>query len=70
MMFGQFLQFIVIVFYFISQAMEKVYEKGLVKAIGLSNFPIDWIQRVLDVAKLPIANLQVSYVLGLVWRRE
>ena len=36
--------------------------EGLVKAIGLSNFPIDWIKRVLDVAKVPIANLQVSCV--------
>ncbi|XP_072023841.1 1,5-anhydro-D-fructose reductase-like [Amphiura filiformis] len=42
------------------KAMEKVYEKGLVRAIGVSNLPLEWLQRVLDVSKVPIANLQVE----------
>jgi len=43
------------------KAMETLVEKGLVRAIGLSNFPVPWIQRILDLPnKVPISNVQVE----------
>lgn len=39
--------------------MEKLVEEGKVKAIGLSNFNIQQIQRVLDNCKIKPAVLQV-----------
>lgn len=40
--------------------MEKLVDQGLAKAIGLSNFNIKQIQRILDNARTPPANLQVE----------
>lgn len=40
--------------------MEKQVEAGLVKAIGVSNFNPKQIQRLLDNAKIPPANLQIE----------
>uniref|UniRef100_A0A915EGX3 NADP-dependent oxidoreductase domain-containing protein n=1 Tax=Ditylenchus dipsaci TaxID=166011 RepID=A0A915EGX3_9BILA len=42
------------------KALESVYEKGLVKSIGVSNFSIEQIERVMKIAKVPIHNLQVE----------
>lgn len=39
--------------------MEHIYDLGLAKAIGLSNFNIKQIERVLDNCKIRPANLQV-----------
>jgi len=38
---------------------QQVYE-GRTKAIGLSNFNMAQIKRILDNAKLPISNLQIE----------
>lgn len=40
--------------------MEKQVAAGRTRAIGLSNFNIEQIEKVLSVAKLPIANLQIE----------
>lgn len=40
--------------------MEKQVLEGRTKAIGLSNFNIDQIKRILDNAKLPVSNLQIE----------
>lgn len=40
--------------------MEAVYEKGLAKAIGVSNFSAEQIDRIQKMAKVPIHNLQVE----------
>jgi alcohol dehydrogenase (NADP+) len=42
------------------QGLEDVYNKGLAKAIGVSNFSISQMERILKVAKVPIHNLQVE----------
>uniref|UniRef100_A0A0N5BUB8 Aldo_ket_red domain-containing protein n=1 Tax=Strongyloides papillosus TaxID=174720 RepID=A0A0N5BUB8_STREA len=42
------------------QGMEGVYEKGLAKAIGVSNFSNEQIRRIMNVAKVPIHNSQVE----------
>ncbi|XP_071826303.1 aldo-keto reductase 1B-like isoform X2 [Apostichopus japonicus] len=43
------------------QAMEKLVEKGLAKAVGVSNFNISQLTRVVDLPnKVPIANNQVE----------
>ncbi|KYN01044.1 PREDICTED: 1,5-anhydro-D-fructose reductase [Cyphomyrmex costatus] len=42
------------------QTMENQVLEGRTKAIGLSNFNIDQIQRILDNAKLPVSNLQIE----------
>ncbi|XP_060524657.1 aldo-keto reductase family 1 member B1-like [Cylas formicarius] len=42
------------------KALEKLVEKGLAKSIGLSNFNKKQIERVLAVAKIQPANLQVE----------
>lgn len=39
--------------------MEHIYELGLAKAIGLSNFNLKQIKRILDNCKIKPANLQV-----------
>lgn len=39
---------------------EAVYEKGLAKSIGVSNFNAEQIERIMKVAKVPIHNLQVE----------
>lgn len=40
--------------------MEGVYEKGLTKAIGISNFNSTQIKRLLKTAKVPMHVLQVE----------
>lgn len=40
--------------------MEKQVEAGLTRAIGISNFNVRQLQRVLDTAKIPPANLQIE----------
>lgn len=40
--------------------MEKQVEAGLTKSIGLSNFNQKQIQRILNHAKIPPANLQIE----------
>jgi len=40
--------------------MEKQVLEGRTKAIGLSNFNITQIKRILNNAKLPISNLQIE----------
>ena len=42
------------------QGMEGVYRKGLTRAIGVSNFSIDQIERVQRTASVPIHNQQVE----------
>lgn len=44
----------------IFQAMEAAQEQGLTKFIGISNFNTKQIQRILDNAKIPPANLQIE----------
>ena len=46
----------------IFQAMEKLVANGKCKAIGLSNFNKQQIERVMKVASVPVANLQVGFV--------
>jgi len=40
--------------------MEQQVQEGRTKAIGLSNFNMAQIKRILDNAKLPISNLQIE----------
>jgi diketogulonate reductase-like aldo/keto reductase len=40
--------------------MEECYNKGLAKAIGLSNVTPEQIERVMKIAKVPVHNVQVS----------
>ncbi|CEF69673.1 Alcohol dehydrogenase [NADP(+)] [Strongyloides ratti] len=42
------------------KGMEDVYEKGLTKAIGVSNFSNEQIERIMKNAKIPIHNSQVE----------
>ncbi|KAH7723941.1 Protein C07D8.6 [Aphelenchoides avenae] len=42
------------------QALEDVYNKGLVKAIGVSNWNVSQMERALKIAKVPIHNNQVE----------
>jgi diketogulonate reductase-like aldo/keto reductase len=42
------------------QALEDVYNKGLAKAIGISNFNIAQMDRIRKIAKVPIHNNQVE----------
>ncbi|KAG8266251.1 hypothetical protein J6590_076528 [Homalodisca vitripennis] len=40
--------------------MEKQVDEGLTKAIGISNFNTKQIERVLSIARIPPANLQIE----------
>ncbi|KAK6760475.1 hypothetical protein RB195_021805 [Necator americanus] len=42
------------------RGMEAVYRKGLARAIGVSNFNGEQIERIMKVASVPIHNLQVE----------
>ena len=42
--------------------MEKLVANGKCKAIGLSNFNKQQIERVMKAASVPVANLQVGIV--------
>uniref|UniRef100_A0A0K0EZD2 Alcohol dehydrogenase [NADP(+)] (inferred by orthology to a human protein) n=1 Tax=Strongyloides venezuelensis TaxID=75913 RepID=A0A0K0EZD2_STRVS len=42
------------------RGMEAVYEKGLTKSIGISNFSNEQIERIMKIAKVPIHNSQVE----------
>ena len=42
------------------KGLEKLYEQGLTRAIGISNFNIDQMKRILKVAKIPIHNIQIE----------
>ncbi|CAJ0920655.1 unnamed protein product, partial [Mesorhabditis belari] len=42
------------------KALESVYKKGLTRAIGVSNYSIDQIERVMKIAEVPIHNQQVE----------
>ncbi|KAH7697694.1 oxidoreductase [Aphelenchoides avenae] len=42
------------------RVIEKVYEAGLAKAIGVSNFNISQLERIQRIAKVPIHNIQVE----------
>ncbi|HEX4055173.1 MAG TPA: aldo/keto reductase [Tepidisphaeraceae bacterium] len=41
------------------RAMEKLRQQGKIRAIGVSNFPLDWLQRA--AAAVPLASNQPSY---------
>ncbi|PIO52406.1 hypothetical protein TELCIR_26288 [Teladorsagia circumcincta] len=47
------------------RGMEGVYKKGLAKAIGVSNYNCEQIERVVKTASVPIHNCQVE--LHLYW---
>uniref|UniRef100_A0AC35GDB1 NADP-dependent oxidoreductase domain-containing protein n=1 Tax=Panagrolaimus sp. PS1159 TaxID=55785 RepID=A0AC35GDB1_9BILA len=42
------------------KGLEILYEKKLAKSIGLSNFNLEQIQRILNIAKIPIHCLQIE----------
>lgn len=42
------------------KALEKIYKKGLARAIGVSNYNIDQIERIMKIAEIPIHNQQVE----------
>lgn len=43
------------------RGLEGVHAKGLAKAIGVSNWNIEQIERVVKTAKVPIHNCQVGF---------
>uniref|UniRef100_A0A0N5B130 Aldo_ket_red domain-containing protein n=1 Tax=Syphacia muris TaxID=451379 RepID=A0A0N5B130_9BILA len=45
--------------------LEKVYKDGLAKSIGVSNFNVSQMERILKIATVPIHNLQVECYLYL-----
>ena len=40
--------------------MEKAYQEGKVKALGLSNFPIDWLKEIIETAEIKPQMVQVE----------
>ncbi|KAG8266255.1 hypothetical protein J6590_076532 [Homalodisca vitripennis] len=50
--------------------MEKQVDAGLTKAIGISNFNIKQIERILKIARIPPANLQIELYLYLQSKAE
>uniref|UniRef100_A0A7E4VPX5 Aldo_ket_red domain-containing protein n=1 Tax=Panagrellus redivivus TaxID=6233 RepID=A0A7E4VPX5_PANRE len=42
------------------KSLEKLYEKKLTRAIGVSNYSVSQIEHVLKIAKVPIHNIQIE----------
>lgn len=42
------------------QLMEKAYKEGKVKALGLSNFPVEWLQEIIETAEIKPQMVQVE----------
>jgi len=42
------------------KAMESQVESGRAKAIGVANFSVPQIERILKIAQIPVANVQVE----------
>ena len=40
--------------------MEKAYKEGKVKALGVSNFPIDWLREIIETAEIKPQMVQVE----------
>ncbi len=40
--------------------MEKAYKEGKVKALGVSNFPIDWLKEIIETAEIKPQMVQVE----------
>lgn len=41
------------------RGLEEVYDKGLTRAIGISNFNEEQTERIIKIARVPIHNIQV-----------
>ena len=42
------------------QMMEKAYKEGKVRALGVSNFPIEWLQEIIETAEIKPQMVQVE----------
>ena len=49
------------------QAMEKLVDMGLCKAIGISNFTVKKTRALLETAEIPPACNQGMYAIGFLW---